>query len=476
MNIHDLKGKIILKWLNYKEHSKQILELRRKVFVEHQGFDMSFINIEGDENYLHLGAFFEGQLVSMITGVVIKGTNKLIKGLNLPETLGYKLQPTKRAELKEFRGTRLAELISTCMWKSIVAVYQPDYSFIELIEVHKKLGLYYSSFGYKLDSIVEFDGFKLNVYIQNNDDINNSYKKFKRLEDVISTIISVKIPSLSNHLEKNPEILQPEKNASTNNNLYLNMLSFQDELPRLLAQGRLLGVIQKNLIETIDFPKAPANLLDIGCGPGLYLFSLRKKKKLKGYKFSGMDISNDMISFARLSYRKIAWKQGSIYNTKYDAETFDVIHASFLMIHLATPEIALKELFRILKPGGILYIVDVNDSTFEGPKVIKKMINKHTVYYEGNRNILNTLPELAKSQSFDLIKKSFATVSNLGFENEITMKDSVLKLGRMKMWAMFAFISQREDVQSYYQKAEQHYFSTECEISIQIQTQVYKKI
>ena len=145
------------------------------------------------------------------------------------------------------------------------------------------------------------------------------------------------------------------------------------------------------------------------------------------------------------------------------------------MIHLTELEVALKEIYRVLKPGGILYVVDVNDSTFEGPEVIKEMIEKHTEFYEGNRNILNILPYLAEKQSLELNNTFSVEINNLGTEDEPIIENNALKLGRMKSWAMFSFISQREDIQEYYQKAEQHYFSSLCGISIQIQTQVYQK-
>jgi ubiquinone/menaquinone biosynthesis C-methylase UbiE len=238
----------------------------------------------------------------------------------------------------------------------------------------------------------------------------------------------------------------------------------------------LLEVAQEDINADFQLPSDEGNFLDIGCGPGLYLSSLSKLPKYSNYKFSGIDLSPEMISYAKLSYRNISWYQRDVYETGFESDFFNIAHASFLFIHLVTPEIALGEINRILKKGGILYVVDVNDSTFQGPCLITRLIQKHSQFYEGDRNILNILPELASRNSFRLIDKKHITVNNQGSEEKPERIGNLLKLGRVTMWAMFSFINQRQDIQEFYQKAEKYYFNKNCEISIQIQTQIFEKI
>ena len=44
------------------------------------------------------------------------------------------------------------------------------------------------------------------------------------------------------------------------------------------------------------------------------------------------------------------------------------------------------------------------------------------------------------------------------------------------MWSMFAFIGQRQEMVQQYQAAQNYYFNKVVEISIEVQTQVYRKI
>src|SRR3989338_10619871 len=69
------------------------------------------------------------------------------------------------------------------------------------------------------------------------------------------------------------------------------------------------------------------NVLDYGCGSGIYASLLKKK----GAKIKGFDISEEMLSIARKNNPEIELKQGSGYHIPYH-EKFDIILAS-LVVH-----------------------------------------------------------------------------------------------------------------------------------------------
>jgi ubiquinone/menaquinone biosynthesis C-methylase UbiE len=303
-----------------------------------------------------------------------------------------------------------------------------------------------------------------------------AYIKVKKYVHALCTRYEIHPPSLLHFLEKTNHLDYLIVSDLKKENLYIDALSFKDELPRLISQARLLYLTQEPVFGKVkNLPPPPGTFLDIGSGPGVYLSAIAQNKYFKGYDFVGMDISKDMITYAQLSYPNISWKQGNAYDTGFADNSVSVVHAGFLFIHLSNPELALMEIYRILKPGGVLYILDVNDSTFEGPNPIKRMIQKHKDIYEGNRDILLELPKLAQNQNLELIQKYHITADNTGKENEVKVMGDVTRLGRMYMWAMYVFIAQREEVVEYFQKAEEYYFKNPCKISVQVQTQIYKK-
>lgn len=472
MNISELKNKISFRWLDFNQWEKEIIDLRKEVFQSCQGIDV-LNTAPKDKEGFHLGAFYNQKLISVISAFIYKPEENITSTYSLPPFSNYIFQLSRRAELEEVRGSRLAELMATSLWKSIYETLEPDYSFITLLESHKVLEKYYGRFGYKYYSQSEKDGEKEYVYLQHPDQMKEYYIKVRTYVEALAAIYGLEIPQLFEFLEKGGRIQKFNLERIKQENLYLQPLSLKDELPRLSTQARLLYITQKDKLDFFELPNPSGSLLDLGCGPGVYLSKLSKHPKFKNYKFTGIDVNSEMITYAKLSYNGIKWKKMSVYETNYENNSFDIVHGSFIFIHLMNPELVLKEVSRILKTNGKLYVVDVNDATFEGPPIIKRMLEKHNQYYEGNRKILNTLPKHAAGYNLSLDKEYTVTVTNEGTEGSADYKNNVIKLGKMSLWGLFSFIGQRDEIKSFYHKAERYYYSNHPYMSIDIQTQIY---
>lgn len=192
-------------------------------------------------------------------------------------------------------------------------------------------------------------------------------------------------------------------------------------------------------------------------------------------KWLGMDISESFITYAQFSHPKLNWVVGSTYDTKLEDESINLVHASFLFIHLLKPYLAIREIHRILSAKGILYISDVNDDTFKGPEIISNMVAKHSEMYEGNRKIMMDIDKLAENAGFELIDHHSIRVENTGSDDQPKFEDNVLSLGKWTMWAMFSFMGQREEIKVQFNDAEAYYLNNSDTISIEIQTKIYKK-
>jgi len=473
MNISELKNNVTFQWLDFNKWEKEIIDLRKEVFQSCQGIEV-LNTAPKDREGIHLGAFCNQRLVSVISAFIYKPDEDITSTCSLPQFSNYVFQLSRRAELEEVRGSRLAELMATSLWKSVYETLEPDYSFITLLESHKVLEKYYGRFGYKYYGQIEKEGEKEYVYLQHPDRMKEYYVKVRTYVEALSAIYGLEIPQLFEFLEKSGRIEEFNLERIKQENLYLQPLSLKDELPRLSTQARLLYVTQKDKLDSLELPAPSGSFLDLGCGPGVYLSKVSKHDKFANYKFTGIDVNSEMITYAKLSYNGIKWKQMSVYETNFENDSFDLVHGSFIFIHLMNPDLVLKEITRILKTNGKLYVVDVNDATFEGPPIIKRMLEKHNQYYEGNRKILNSLPKLAEAYNLSLDKEHTVKVTNDGTEGGADYNNDVIKLGKMSLWGLFSFIGQREEIKSFYHKAEKYYYSHHPYMSIDIQTQIYR--
>jgi ubiquinone/menaquinone biosynthesis C-methylase UbiE len=101
-------------------------------------------------------------------------------------------------------------------------------------------------------------------------------------------------------------------------------------------------------------------LLDVACGPGLVLEALAP-----GFDdIRGIDITRAMVERARrrLAAAGVAHArvdEGSAYALPFPDGAVDVVVSRLALHHLEEPDAALREMARVLRPGGRLVVVDL---------------------------------------------------------------------------------------------------------------------
>lgn len=97
------------------------------------------------------------------------------------------------------------------------------------------------------------------------------------------------------------------------------------------------------------FP-AKGEILDIGCGYGHFIEFMRDH----GWSVSGIDPSSRTLNFARGKGLNVF--ETTLENALFPDNSFDAITAFYVLEHLPDPISALKKIFVMLKPGGVLVI------------------------------------------------------------------------------------------------------------------------
>ncbi|HEV2836966.1 MAG TPA: class I SAM-dependent methyltransferase [Pyrinomonadaceae bacterium] len=89
-----------------------------------------------------------------------------------------------------------------------------------------------------------------------------------------------------------------------------------------------------------------ARILDVGCGTGANLLMLSQYGDAEG-----VDVSEDALAFCRERGLDQV-KQGAGEDLPYEDSTFDLVTAFDVVEHMDDDLAGLKEMFRVLRPGG----------------------------------------------------------------------------------------------------------------------------
>ena len=111
---------------------------------------------------------------------------------------------------------------------------------------------------------------------------------------------------------------------------------------------------------------SPANFLDLGCGTGWAVCYAATLLEGKG-RLVGIDISKGMIEKAKrhaLGFPTVEFLEANAENLPCKHDYFDTVICSNSFHHYLHPEQALKEVTRVLKLHGKIYILDVNADDF----------------------------------------------------------------------------------------------------------------
>ena len=170
---------------------------------------------------------------------------------------------------------------------------------------------------------------------------------------------------------------------------------------RVLSLG-LDTLWRRTLLEEIlKFQPSPERFLDIACGSGDIL-SLAKDYFPKGVKFIGLDPCGEMLKIAQKRLdNSCPLIKGRAENLPLKSKTFDIVTVAFGVRNFEDRQRGLSEIYRVLKGGGLLGILefsppgDGNGNTIEniGWWYTKRLVPLLGGVITGNREAYRYLAE-----------------------------------------------------------------------------------
>lgn len=124
-------------------------------------------------------------------------------------------------------------------------------------------------------------------------------------------------------------------------------------------------------------------VLDVGCGTGSLAIAAKSRVGSTGEVY-GIDASPEMIDVAQRKALQedvdVSFQVGLIEDIPFPDCTFDAVLSSMMLHHLPGEELkrqAFAQMHRVLKPGGLLLIVDIEPPTHPLLRILYPLLLVH---------------------------------------------------------------------------------------------------
>jgi ubiquinone/menaquinone biosynthesis C-methylase UbiE len=136
-----------------------------------------------------------------------------------------------------------------------------------------------------------------------------------------------------------------------------------------------IGQFQKEARDVASRLPSGADVLEVAPGPGFFAIELAK---LGSYRIVGLDISKTFVRMATENATEagvdVTFREGNASAMRFEPNSFDFVYCRAAFKNFSEPVPALREMHRVLKPGGSAVIVDLRREA--PPEAIKAAVKE----------------------------------------------------------------------------------------------------
>lgn len=189
------------------------------------------------------------------------------------------------------------------------------------------------------------------------------------------------------------------KGKSGASNVYDPKSGYDIYAPLYDDDFKFLRTFEKDQLFTLIGDIKGKKVLDIGCGSGRLISEL----KLFGATVTACDISPEMVKRTKKKFPTLEVVEGDMENLPFKDGAFDMVIATFVIVHLKDLEKAFDEVNRVLKDGGQFIVTNINQRKAPKLKVGKLQEIVITSFYHRPEDVVEAL----ERSYFEIEKEEF---------------------------------------------------------------------
>ncbi|WP_281759830.1 class I SAM-dependent methyltransferase [Alicyclobacillus hesperidum] len=219
----------------------------------------------------------------------------------------------------------------------------------------------------------------------------------------------------------------------------------QRDLPHhwLLEQTLKTALTRRAILPVLHIQEG-MKVLDLGTGFGALAFDIAASSGVvvhaMDHDMTAIELATSMLADIQASQglhplSQVTCEVGDVYQLPYSNDTFDYVVSRFVFQHLSDPQHALQEIFRVLRPGGLVCIIDIDDQlsiTYpEEPTAfvqLRSLFAKLQSLRGGDRIIGRKIPIMLHSNGFQVVntlvlpQAQFSFVSHDGMATQMAIQ------------------------------------------------------
>jgi ubiquinone/menaquinone biosynthesis C-methylase UbiE len=129
----------------------------------------------------------------------------------------------------------------------------------------------------------------------------------------------------------------------------------------------IFSIIRYLAIRQLNKYSVGGDVVDAGCGPGYLALSIARQ--FPQTRITGIDLSQEMLERAKINISyvdfdsRVTFLKADVHRMPFQNDSVDFVISTLSLHHWSDPLLAIDEIYRILKPGGRLMILDLRRDT-----------------------------------------------------------------------------------------------------------------